>query len=136
MTYGRETFEASDCADVVADIRALPPADPVTCAPDEHFFIRHDGWVAGCHLDCATAADCSCRQARAVGRVALGCADASFAHALRTSRLNWSKSYWTPPSTLLHWAVREAFAGLVSETCTDSLHPSPSGDAGFLAPRQ
>jgi hypothetical protein len=42
----------------VGDLHTLPPADPVTCPVDEHFFIRSDGWVVGCLPDCATSADC------------------------------------------------------------------------------
>jgi len=58
MTGTRAALEAIGCENVTADPNALPPADPVTCPPDQHFFIRRDGWVAGCHADCATSDDC------------------------------------------------------------------------------
>jgi hypothetical protein len=58
MAGTRLSLEAIGCEDVHANASALPPADPVGCPPDQHFFIRRDGWVAGCHPDCATSADC------------------------------------------------------------------------------
>ncbi len=58
MAGTRAALEAIGCEDVRADLGALPPADLVACPPDEHFFIRRDGWIAGCHPDCATSADC------------------------------------------------------------------------------
>lgn len=58
MAGTRVSLEAVGCESVHANAGALPPADPVVCPPDEHFFIRRDGWIAGCHPDCATSADC------------------------------------------------------------------------------
>jgi hypothetical protein len=58
MAGTRMSLEAIGCEDVRAALAALPPSDPVACPPDEHFFIRRDGWIAGCHADCATSADC------------------------------------------------------------------------------
>jgi hypothetical protein len=58
MAGTRMSLEAIGCENVHADPSALPPADLVACPPDQHFFIRRDGWIAGCHSDCATSADC------------------------------------------------------------------------------
>jgi len=58
MAGTRMSLEATGCENVHADPNALPPADLVACPPDQHFFIRRDGWIAGCHVDCATSADC------------------------------------------------------------------------------
>jgi hypothetical protein len=58
MAGTRMALEAIGCESIHANLSALPPADLVSCPPDEHFFIRRDGWIAGCHSDCATAADC------------------------------------------------------------------------------
>jgi hypothetical protein len=58
MAGTRESLEAIGCESVYANASALPPADPVVCPADQHFFIRRDGWIAGCHPDCATSADC------------------------------------------------------------------------------
>lgn len=58
MAGTRMSLEAIGCENVHADPAALPPADLVACRQAEHFFIRRDGWIAGCHPDCATSADC------------------------------------------------------------------------------
>ncbi|HEX8795176.1 MAG TPA: hypothetical protein VF765_29715 [Polyangiaceae bacterium] len=58
MAGTRLVLEAIDCESVYANAGALPPADPVVCPADQHFFIRRDGWIAGCHPDCATSSDC------------------------------------------------------------------------------
>jgi len=54
----KEDFEAAGCEEVVAELATLPPADPIACPSNEHFFIRRDGRVSGCHPDCVTSADC------------------------------------------------------------------------------
>jgi len=58
MSGTRTALEAIGCENVQADPSTLPPVDLVACPRDQHFFIRRDGWIAGCHPDCATSADC------------------------------------------------------------------------------
>ena len=57
VAYRRPLFQASGCDHVVAS-SSLPPAQPLPCPSDEHFFVRRDAHVSGCHPDCATDPDC------------------------------------------------------------------------------
>ena len=58
IAYRRPLFQVSGCDNHVAS-RSLPPAQASPCAADEHFFMRRDGHVSGCHPDCAADADCA-----------------------------------------------------------------------------
>lgn len=54
----RPEIGSAGCNDVNGDLRELPASSRAQCPPDEHFFIRRDGRVSGCHPDCATSDDC------------------------------------------------------------------------------
>jgi hypothetical protein len=58
MAFRRTTYRQAGCEGVVLDTSAIPRAHLVTCPADQHFFVRSDGRVAGCHPDCTTNKDC------------------------------------------------------------------------------
>lgn len=58
MVFRAEPFASTGCAHAGDDSRELPLAVAIECPPGEHFFVRRDGHVSGCHRDCTVTADC------------------------------------------------------------------------------
>jgi hypothetical protein len=56
--FGRAAIGSAGCGDLNGDVRDLPASALAGCAPGEHFFVRRDGHVSGCHRDCTTTDDC------------------------------------------------------------------------------
>ena len=78
IAYRRPLLQQIGCDHVVAS-RSPPPAVPLPCGADEHFFVRRDGHVSGCHPDCATNNDCPAgSDCKSVGTAAGGPIDELF----------------------------------------------------------
>jgi hypothetical protein len=58
QVFRAELIASAGCAHPGDAARNLPPSAPAPCRPGEHFFVRRDGHVSGCHRDCTVAADC------------------------------------------------------------------------------
>jgi len=58
MVFRAELVASVGCTHAGGDARTLPPGVPVPCRPGEHFFVRRDGHVSGCHRDCTFPTDC------------------------------------------------------------------------------
>jgi hypothetical protein len=58
MVFRAKLIASAGCAHPGGDARNLPLAVPAECPPGEHFFVRSDGHVSGCHRDCTVPADC------------------------------------------------------------------------------
>ena len=78
LAYRNPLLQVSGCDHVVAS-SSLPPPQPSPCGADEHFFMRRDGHVSGCHPDCVGDPDCphgtTCRS---IGTAAGGPIDEPF----------------------------------------------------------
>jgi hypothetical protein len=58
MRVRQPAIAAAGCGDAVGRLGDLPPSHPANCAPQEFFFVRSDGRVAGCRRDCTNSRDC------------------------------------------------------------------------------
>lgn len=56
--FRADLIASSGCAHAGGDATKLPDATPAQCPEGEHFFVRRDGHVSGCHRDCTLPADC------------------------------------------------------------------------------
>jgi hypothetical protein len=57
MVYRHQLIASTGCAHA-GEAPKLPPGVAADCPPTEHFFVRQDGHVSGCHRDCTLPADC------------------------------------------------------------------------------
>jgi hypothetical protein len=79
MALRADLLASAGCAHAGDDLSKLPPAVAAVCPAGEHFFVRRDGHVSGCHRECALPADCPGGSLCAsIGSVAGGPTDQSF----------------------------------------------------------